>query len=42
MKIKTISKLLEVLNKTLPTKKYIEQSIQDIERIDDQNKGKKV
>lgn len=41
MKINTISKLLEVLNRTLPTKKYVEQSIKDIEKVNDQHKGKK-
>lgn len=40
MKINTISKLIEILNKTLPTKQYIKEAIETCEQVQDK-KGKK-
>ena len=41
MKINTIPKLLEVLNKTLPCKEYFKKAVASVEKIHIENKGKK-
>ena len=41
MKINTISKLLETLNKTLPCKEYFKKAIVFIEKVETQTKGTK-
>lgn len=42
MKITTISKLLEVINKAFPTKEYIKESIDTCEKVDNIKKGTKL
>ena len=41
MKINTIAKLLETLNKTLPCKKYFKRAIISVEKVHIETKGKK-